>query len=55
MRSLVFCTTCRQTAAEPTGPDGLPGVEGLARSMVAVRGQACPRAGSRPPSGEDST
>src|SRR6476659_1620138 len=52
MRSLVFCTTCRHSAAEPTGPDGLTGGERLARTMeallraqgrrdVTVRRQAC--------------
>ena len=52
MRSLVFCTTCRHSADEPTGPDGLTGGERLARTMeallaeqgrsdVTVRRQAC--------------
>ena len=52
MRSLVFCTTCRHSAAEPTGPDGVTGGERLARTMeallseqgrrdVTVRRQAC--------------
>ena len=52
MRSLAFCTTCRHSADEPTGPDGLTGGERLARTMeallaeqgrsdVTVRRQAC--------------
>ena len=37
MRSLVFCTTCRHSAAEPTGPDGVTGGERLARTTPLRR------------------
>ena len=36
MRSLIFCTTCRYSAEESTGPDGLTGGEALARHMEAT-------------------
>lgn len=43
MRSLVFCTTCRFSVEDATGPDGLTGRETLARAAEAVldeRGRA---------------
>jgi predicted metal-binding protein len=36
MRSLVMCTTCRHSAAEKTGPDGLTGGETLIAHMRVV-------------------
>ena len=52
MRSLVFCTTCRHSAADRLGPDGRTGGEtlighmqdvlaGMGRSDVAIETQAC--------------
>jgi predicted metal-binding protein len=52
MRSMVFCTTCRYSAAELTGPDGRTGGETLIAHMeallaekgrgdIAVQKQAC--------------
>lgn len=52
MRALIFCTTCRHSVEEKTGPDGLTGGERLARhaeaalaerrrSDIAVRRQEC--------------
>ena len=42
MRSLIFCTTCRHSAEEATGADGLSGGETLARHaerLLAERGR----------------
>ena len=42
MRSLVFCTTCRYSVEQQTGPEGLTGGEMLAReteSLLAERGR----------------
>jgi predicted metal-binding protein len=36
MRRIVFCITCRHSAAEREGPDGLTGGEILARHMEAL-------------------
>lgn len=36
MRRIVFCITCRHSAAEREGPDGVTGGETLARHMEAL-------------------
>ena len=36
MRRIVFCITCRHSAEEPEGPDGVTGGETLARHMEAL-------------------
>jgi predicted metal-binding protein len=36
VRSLIFCTTCKWSAAEKVGPDGVTGGETLARAMEAL-------------------
>ena len=40
MRALIFCTTCRHSADEKTGPDGLTGGERLARHAEAALTEA---------------
>jgi predicted metal-binding protein len=43
MRSIVFCTTCRHSAASQEGPDGATGGETLAKEMedlLAERGRS---------------
>lgn len=46
MREIVFCTTCRFSAEEKLGPDGVSGGETLARHLEIVlrdQGRAEPR------------
>jgi len=40
MRSIIFCTTCRFSPEEHTGPDGQTGGEILARHMESVLAEA---------------